>query len=571
MNVMSENPLSTVPLAGGGRPSSSRGNEDGHYRSKYRHKFDHDQDQGEVVNNRIYVGGLGDCIGERDLFHFFAKFGQVEHVGVITIGGYTKGYGFVTFRSTEVVNRILNNPEKKNLVLKGRTLCVGPARQRSSTYWNRGQGQEYGSVEPCQEDSNSNEGKEVAEIDVAVGSAPPVGSSQQSTSDGSTTTTPCHNSPPVYYSQEASSAVPYPMASFPPYYQQYQQVPAAYPYNAGMAYYPAYQYQDQLQGQYYPYQDSSNHVAPMPYYPMQQATMYAPINYCGVNMLQQYYVNTEEVSPWFPPVMQSPQDQTQGYQEGYHSSSYSLPPPVPVDEAAYQDPHHTFAASQGSGITQAACSLDISNHGDSGFQDSSSLECGNNNMAFSNQSQNINHAMTQDGQSQGQSDAGHSNSQGPRNVKIPLASDQSRGPRNTRDIQQRHEAKPKSSVESRAPQDDNYVVNKDYGRGARMTTLPYRNFPSYPRNPPPPRQFPFSQNNPRPWYQQRGRGRMWGPNNASGISGNVRWNVAKRKPGKKGVVNEGKKGFGKEEVKGPGLAGNQPDILQGPLEKLEIK
>ena len=104
--------------------------EDNNYRSKYRSQMEHEQ--GEVVNNRIYVGGLGDCIRERDLFHFFSKFGSVQHVGIITTGGHTKGYGFVTFHSIEVVGRILSYPDRDNLVLKGRKLFVGAARQRSS-------------------------------------------------------------------------------------------------------------------------------------------------------------------------------------------------------------------------------------------------------------------------------------------------------------------------------------------------------------------------------------------------------------------------------------------------------
>ena len=184
-----------------GRSSSSRGNEDNNsYRLKYRGQMEHEQ--GEVVNNRIYVGGLGDCIGERDLFHFFSKFGPVQHVGIITTGGYTKGYGFVTFHNSEVVGRILGNPEKENLVLKGRKLFVGAARQRASLMANwggRGQGHDVQAVDDHGGQENSNVGKEAVDDKGVADSFPPVGS--QSNNNDVITAPPSYtyNSPAYYY------------------------------------------------------------------------------------------------------------------------------------------------------------------------------------------------------------------------------------------------------------------------------------------------------------------------------------------------------------------------------------
>ena len=61
LDMSTEKMPPTLPPGSVGRSSSSRGNEDNNsYRLKYRGQTEHEQ--GEVVNNRIYVGGLGDCI-----------------------------------------------------------------------------------------------------------------------------------------------------------------------------------------------------------------------------------------------------------------------------------------------------------------------------------------------------------------------------------------------------------------------------------------------------------------------------------------------------------------------------
>jgi len=101
---------------------------------------------GRIISNRIFVGGFNASIGERELFRFFSKFGFVQHVGIVTSGGYTKGYGFVTFQSSDVVSRILKNPVKDNLILQGKKLFVGAAKQRSSQTANNPVSDEKGNV-----------------------------------------------------------------------------------------------------------------------------------------------------------------------------------------------------------------------------------------------------------------------------------------------------------------------------------------------------------------------------------------------------------------------------------------
>ena len=76
-----------------------------HEQNKDRQTF---RAQGELVHDMIYVGGLGQQIYEKDLFGFFSQFGEVSHVGIITEGDYSRGYGFVTFASKEVVRKLLD-------------------------------------------------------------------------------------------------------------------------------------------------------------------------------------------------------------------------------------------------------------------------------------------------------------------------------------------------------------------------------------------------------------------------------------------------------------------------------
>ena len=42
------------------------------------------EEVGRIISNRIFVGGLGASFGEKELFHFFCKFGSVEHVEEVT-------------------------------------------------------------------------------------------------------------------------------------------------------------------------------------------------------------------------------------------------------------------------------------------------------------------------------------------------------------------------------------------------------------------------------------------------------------------------------------------------------
>jgi len=560
------------------RPPIRGNNEDGKGRGKYRDNRERDQEHGgEVVNNRIYVGGLGYNIDERDLYHFFNNFGPVQHVGIITKDGYTKGYGFVTFYCSEVVTRLLASPERENLILKGRKLNIGAARQHSQTYWGRRQGQ--GIQAPLnhhrgqvQEEESIEKVKEETELSQSVGS-------QFQPSYPAT-------------SNDANATVPSTATAIPPYYQEtgpytayypQQTVPVAYPY-----YYPYTQHIDPtLQEYYYPtysyYQDSSysyqdqavpsGPVAPLPFPLQHQASLYTAMNYQGQPTIMQtpYFVNpsTEEMAP--API-QGSQDNSQGFYEA-PPVGYYLPPGNGGDAHAYPDVIQAVAAQPDAG--QAVHNPEVSVLGDSGFQDAveNSFQ-GRGGQQLDPQQQG---GPVMDGQYRSNPNGGKvfkepvkvaKTGQGPNQGKVSLNNFNS-------DSNARSFNKPRSFGESRPSPDQNPGPhNRDSGRGSRTNPLSYRTFSPFQGNHP--RQFPFPPRNPRPQYQQQrgggGRGRVWGyGHSGSGQGGNVRWSIGKKKPGKKGTGNDGMKGPKVEEKSSGCLASNQPDILQGPLEKLEIK
>jgi len=91
--------------------------------------------QGEVFENRIYVGGVPHWMVEHELNEYFSKYGEVENVTVIDRSNETVSnrYAFVTFTSNSVasVKKLLHEVDPKELtVTGGRTLTVGPARQK---------------------------------------------------------------------------------------------------------------------------------------------------------------------------------------------------------------------------------------------------------------------------------------------------------------------------------------------------------------------------------------------------------------------------------------------------------
>uniref|UniRef100_A0A3Q4HQS2 RRM domain-containing protein n=1 Tax=Neolamprologus brichardi TaxID=32507 RepID=A0A3Q4HQS2_NEOBR len=71
---------------------------------------DHSTTFGNVIPNRIFVGGLDYRVNERDLRHIFSQHGTVKEVKIVLDhSGVSRGYGFVTFETQEDALKIINN------------------------------------------------------------------------------------------------------------------------------------------------------------------------------------------------------------------------------------------------------------------------------------------------------------------------------------------------------------------------------------------------------------------------------------------------------------------------------
>ncbi|XP_005750580.1 protein boule-like isoform X2 [Pundamilia nyererei] len=87
---------------------------------------DHSTTFGNVIPNRIFVGGLDYRVNERDLRHIFSQHGTVKEVKIVLDhSGVSRGYGFVTFETQEDALKIINNTN--GVTFKDKKLSVGPA------------------------------------------------------------------------------------------------------------------------------------------------------------------------------------------------------------------------------------------------------------------------------------------------------------------------------------------------------------------------------------------------------------------------------------------------------------
>ncbi len=82
------------------------------------------------MNNKLFVGNLGFDVTENDLQDFFAPFGPVTDVNLITdrSSGRSRGFAFVTMATPEAAKAALDGSAGKGL--KGRELKVSEARER---------------------------------------------------------------------------------------------------------------------------------------------------------------------------------------------------------------------------------------------------------------------------------------------------------------------------------------------------------------------------------------------------------------------------------------------------------
>lgn len=84
---------------------------------------------GEMSNKQVYVGNLSYQVSEQDLKDYFGKYGAIDQVRIVRNygSGRSKGFGFVTYRSTnEAKNALAAHGEK----YQGRTIVVRIAKPR---------------------------------------------------------------------------------------------------------------------------------------------------------------------------------------------------------------------------------------------------------------------------------------------------------------------------------------------------------------------------------------------------------------------------------------------------------
>eukprot|EP00092_Neocalanus_flemingeri_P028329 GFUD01030766.1.p1 GENE.GFUD01030766.1~~GFUD01030766.1.p1 ORF type:complete len:630 (+),score=122.79 GFUD01030766.1:103-1992(+) len=610
-------------------------NGDNNYRDKVRVR-EKDFDQGELVLDRIYVGGLDNHIADRDLFYFFSEFGAVRHVGIIVERGYSRGYGFVTFTCKEVVRRLLEGGEGNNLVLKGRRLRLGAARQRyDHTVWNRGQGwrrhEEPYSLDraPVGEDPTKFSPESTA-IDQASGNSPhPVDSQQVSNehhlADPNNYSYYDSSLQSPYFSQSNPPVYPYSVPSHPVYYPQFQRV--EYPQNSAfmpmsiptsdMTWYPTAAYQDTTQIPDAGTTTSPALMASNTIYPVAQSSLEG--SYTMVAQPDQF---TSTSSPYWPQSPMYPVYYNYGQptmvQYSYSGETLTYPfQPVPgyqdlalglQGSAAYQDysnatlaiEHQNDASSyptgNSSGFTDAPDNsgsgyADAPQLSDSGFQDSTGGLLDRSGLSQDQSSYQYQTLATElhpvDTPRQGKGYLGmnaenRSTKNKMNSTDSPHTTGQDKSPPNSDQEQQNFtKLKPADCSRTEAGRNSgNQPTCTPAGKYSRFYPTPYKSFVPYTGNPSP-RHFPFPSG-PRPYYsgQGRGRGRIWGHNSGSGGKGQRDVNrpvILKKKQGKKSIVGERKVGDVAEEVVADnvggevGMTGNQPDILQGPLQNLEIK
>ncbi|XP_061048764.1 deleted in azoospermia-like [Eubalaena glacialis] len=85
--------------------------------------------EGRIMPNTIFVGGIDVRMDETEIRSFFARYGSVKEVKIITDRtGVSKGYGFVSFYNDVDVQKIVES----QINLHGKKLKLGPAIRKQT-------------------------------------------------------------------------------------------------------------------------------------------------------------------------------------------------------------------------------------------------------------------------------------------------------------------------------------------------------------------------------------------------------------------------------------------------------
>ncbi|XP_007895787.1 deleted in azoospermia-like isoform X1 [Callorhinchus milii] len=88
---------------------------------------------GRIMPNTIFVGGIDFEMSEDEMRGFFARYGAVKQVKIISDGGgVSRGYGFVSFHNDVDIQKIISESQ---INFKGKKLKIGPAiRKQQDSY-----------------------------------------------------------------------------------------------------------------------------------------------------------------------------------------------------------------------------------------------------------------------------------------------------------------------------------------------------------------------------------------------------------------------------------------------------
>ncbi|KAL7830806.1 hypothetical protein SRHO_G00319330 [Serrasalmus rhombeus] len=91
--------------------------------------------EGRLTPNTLFVGGIDMKVEENEIRDFFARYGAVKEVKIITYrGGICKGYGFVYFSEDVDIQTII----EQQIIFKGKKLKLGPAIMKDRCYRESG-------------------------------------------------------------------------------------------------------------------------------------------------------------------------------------------------------------------------------------------------------------------------------------------------------------------------------------------------------------------------------------------------------------------------------------------------
>lgn len=110
---------------------------------KYAHptnaieKYDYRNGRSACRYNKLFIGGIGNELKERDLVEYFARFGEISECTVKRNNGVSRGFGFVIFKNEHSINELLGEKVNMKISLKGLILEIKRAVPKESSSYEQ--------------------------------------------------------------------------------------------------------------------------------------------------------------------------------------------------------------------------------------------------------------------------------------------------------------------------------------------------------------------------------------------------------------------------------------------------